>query len=108
MTPKEILENKISAAIQNNADLAKKINASYRIELSGPQGGTWTIDTREATSGVRQADEPGQCTISMTDENFVNLVKGTLNPMWAFTTGKIKATDVNLAMKLGQILSKAK
>ena len=107
-TPKEIIENKIVAALQNHPDLVKKINALYRLDLSGTNGGTWMIDTRESTCGVRQTDEKGDCTITMTDENFVGLVKGTLNPMMAFTLGKIKATDVGLAMKLGQLLAKAK
>jgi putative sterol carrier protein len=106
MTPKELFDSKIAAKIKTQPDVTKKVNAVYRFDLSGPNGGTWIVDMKDGpTAGVRQADEAGQCTISMTDNDFCDMVGGKLNPQMAFMSGKIKIKgDMGLAMKLGQIL----
>jgi putative sterol carrier protein len=103
-TPKELFDTRISEKTKN-ADAQKKVNAIYRFDLSGPNGGTWIVDFKEGTAGVRQGDEPGQCTIAMTDEDFVSMLDGKLNPQMAFMSGKLKVKgDMALAMKLGQVL----
>ena len=104
MTPKEIFETKIKDKAAN-ADLVKKVNAVYRFDITGANGGTWILDLKEGTAGVRQADEKGNCTITMADNDFVALIDGKLNPTAAFMGGKLKATDMGLAMKLGQVLA---
>lgn len=101
-TPKEIFENRIAAKTAQ-ADLQKRVNATYRFDLSGPQGGTWIVDFKAATAGVRQTDEPGQCAVSLTDTDFLSMIDGKLDPGMAFMSGKIKVTgDMMLAMKLGK------
>ncbi len=103
-TPKELFDTRISEKTKN-ADAQKKVNATYRFDLSGPNGGTWIVDFKEGSAGVRQADEPGQCTIAMTDDDFVSMLAGKLNPQMAFMSGKLKVKgDMSLAMKLGQVL----
>lgn len=105
MTPQEAIEVRIANKIKNNPDIATNINALYRIELSGAQGGVWMVDTREGSLGVRKADEEGQCAILMADSNFLDLVEGKLNPQMAFMTGKLKVKgNMALALKLGQLL----
>jgi putative sterol carrier protein len=104
MTPKEIFETKITEKTKN-ADAVKKVNAVYRFDISGPDGGTWILDMKEGTAGVRQADEAGQCTIAISDADFVSMISGKLNPQMAFMSGKLKVKgDMGLAMKLGQVL----
>lgn len=103
MTPQEII-NKIAPKL-TNPDITQKLNAVYRIELSGPTGGTWIVDTRPGTAGVRQADEQAACTIKMQDTHFVDMATGKLGAQMAFMTGKLKiAGDMGLALKLGQLL----
>ncbi len=104
MTPKEIFEGKMKETT-GKADVVKKVNATYRFDITGPTGGTWILDMKEGTAGVRQADEQAQCTITMTDSDFVSLIDGKLNPQMAFMSGKLKVKgDMGLAMKLGQVL----
>lgn len=107
MSPQEIFDQKIHAKIQSKPDMADKVNAVYRFDLSGPAGGTWIVDLKKGgTNGVRKADEQGQCTITMTDTDFVSLIDGSLNPQRAFMSGKLKVKgDMSLAMKLTQVLA---
>lgn len=107
MTPQEIFDTKISAKIKSKPDMADKVNAVYRFDLSGPTGGVWIVDLKKGgTNGVRQADEQGQCTILMSDTDFVSLVDGSLAPQKAFMGGKLKVKgDMSLAMKLTSVLT---
>lgn len=106
MTPKELFETRIVARTRDEKTRSE-MNAVYRFELSGPNGGTWIVDFKEGTSGVRQGDEAGQCTVAMTDENFLAMLAGEFSPRMGFMRGKLKIKgDMSLAMKLGPLLSR--
>lgn len=105
-TTKEIFEKVEKKIIERSEELSQ-FRAVYKFELNGPDGGTWIVDLREETLGVRQGEEDAQCTIKSSDENFVNLFTGKLSPEKALLTGRVKMSgDIGLAMKLGQILRK--
>jgi hypothetical protein len=101
-TPKETFETRIAGKTAL-PDLQKRINAVYRFEVSGPQGGNWVVDFTPGNPGVRQSDEEAQCTVSVTDVDFMAMLAGQLDPAMAFMSGKIRVKgDKLLAMKLGQ------
>lgn len=65
------------------------------------EAGAITLEGREA----RLADEEADCTIRISEPNLEKLLKGKLNPMTAFATGKIKVSgDMSVAMKLSKLL----
>ena len=105
-TTKEIFE-KVERKIKEKSSELSEFRAVYKFELNGPDGGTWIIDLREETLGVRQTEEEAQCTFKSSDVNFVNMFTGKLRPESALLTGKVKMSgDIGLAMKLSQILRK--
>lgn len=54
---------------------------------------------------VTTVDQPVECTVSLTKENFEALIAGELNPTMAFMMGKLKiAGDMSVAMQLSQLL----
>jgi putative sterol carrier protein len=54
---------------------------------------------------VSTQDADADCTITMTKDNFEDLIAGELNPTMAFMTGKIKvAGDMSIAMQLSQVI----
>jgi putative sterol carrier protein len=104
-TPKELFETRIAEKTRDAATRSE-IHAVYRFELSGPKGGTWIVDFKESTPGVRQGDEAGQCMVTMTDDDFVAMLAGELSPRMGFMRGKLKIKgDMSLAMKLGPVLA---
>lgn len=104
MTPAEIFEKHIPENIQKQLDKAKSMNATYKFVINGNNGGTWRVVLGE-NPHVESGDGNAQCTITVGDEDFVNIVTGKLNPQMAFMSGKLKvAGDMGLAMKLGTVL----
>lgn len=92
-----------------NKDKAAGMNATYQFNIDGPEGGKWAVKIAngEATVTEGASDSPN-ITLTMTDENFVNLVTGKLNGQTAFLTGKLKIQgDMTLAMKLGSVFNLA-
>ena len=105
-TTKEIFE-KVERKIKEKSQELSEVKAVYKFELEGPDGGTWIVDLREETMGVRQTEEEAQCTFRSKDVHFISMFTGKLRPESALLTGKVKMSgDVALAMKLGQILRK--
>lgn len=72
---------------------------TVKVDLKGE--GAILIDGETARTGDGDAD----CTISISKENFSDLIAGELNPTTAFMTGKMKIEgDMGAAMALGQAL----
>lgn len=107
MTPKEYFEQKVPQNLKERGEAVSGINAVYEFQINGPSGGTWTLDLTASEGQVTagSADGKASCTVTMSDENFIKLVSGQLNPQMAFMTGKLKvAGNVGLALKLQKIL----
>ena len=71
MTPKDVFEDKLAKRITDKPDMVKSINASYKFDITGDEGGTWIVDLKTEGGEIRQADEEADCTITMTDTDFV-------------------------------------
>lgn len=107
LTPKSIFEEMIPENINKDPAKAKSLNAIYQFDITGDNGGTWTVDLQADPPAVKEgsAENPG-CTITMADKDFVDLVSGKLNGQMAFMSGKIKIKgNIGLAMKLNKVIS---
>lgn len=103
-TTRDIFE-KVDRKLKERAHEFSELSAVYKFILKGPDGGTWIVDLREESYGVREGEEEAQCTFKASDQNFINLVTGKLRPERALLTGKIKlAGDIGLAMKFGELI----
>lgn len=102
-TPREIFA-KIERRISAKPEESSRINAVYKFVLDGPKGGTWIVDLRKGTLGVREDNSEAHCTITVSDENFVKIATNQMRADVAFMTGKLKISgDMGLAMKLGRL-----
>ena len=67
------------------------VDVVFQYNISGPDGGDWIVTIKdqkcEVTTGV--AENP-TTTTKISDEDFVKMISGELDPMMAFTSGKLK------------------
>lgn len=103
--------NKIDSALKANPDVAGSLDAVFQFDITGDNGGTWVLDARSGKTDGFVTEGPSddaQCTITVTDEDWVGITSGSVNPMQAFMTGKIKVSgDMGLAMKLQNVIKLA-
>ena len=66
----------------------------------------WNVKLVEGKAAVAEGEVPSpNCTITMAEADFLDLVSGKLNGQMAFLTGKLKvAGDMGLALKLGSFI----
>lgn len=106
LTPKEIFEDQIATRFEDDPDKAESIGAVYQFNVEGDNGGTWTVDCKQAEVYAGESDDSPDCTIFVKDDDFVGIVEGTLNAMQAFMEGKLRVEgDMSLALKLQEVLS---
>lgn len=103
---KDVFERHIPAKLQAKPDLITKIAAIYQFDISGPDGGSWTVDLTSPGGRVTAGSAANaRCTVAAKDADFLGIVNGKLNPQMAFMMGKLRIQgDMGLALKLQQIL----
>ncbi|KAM9719063.1 sterol carrier protein 2 [Menidia menidia] len=90
---------------QDGEKLVKKIGGVFAFKVKdGPNGKetTWVVNVKNGKGSVNtNTDEKADCTISIGDEDLLQVMTGKLNPQTAFFSGKLKITgNMGLAMKL--------
>ena len=108
LTPKAILEQEIPAALQAKPELVKEINAVIHFDVTGPQGGKWTLDLTKPDNWVSEGlSGTSKMTVTVGDADFVKIRQKQLNAQMAAMSGKLKfkPMDMGLAMKLGKLLA---
>ncbi|HLZ61914.1 MAG TPA: SCP2 sterol-binding domain-containing protein [Ktedonosporobacter sp.] len=85
-----------------NPDAAAGFNKTFQWDLSGEQAGKWALKIANKTCElIRGGVEKPDITMIMSDETWLAIAEGKLDPMNAFMTGKVKtAGDMMLAMRL--------
>ncbi|MEO8973392.1 MAG: SCP2 sterol-binding domain-containing protein [Ktedonobacteraceae bacterium] len=88
-----------------NKAAAAGMTKTFQWNISGDQASKWAFkivngDGELIPGGVDKAD----ITINVSDQNWLAIIDGKLDPMNAFMTGKVKISgDMMLAMKLQQL-----
>ena len=85
------------------ADKAAGVNATIQYDITGDQGGTWhaAIKDGKCTVSPGAASSP-TLTVSMSSQDWLDMLSGKLSGQMAFMSGKLKLKgDMGLAMKIG-------
>ncbi|KAM5192020.1 peroxisomal multifunctional enzyme type 2 [Mantella aurantiaca] len=90
-------------------ELVKKVNAVFQWEITkdGNAAAQWTIDLKNGPGEVYRGKVKGRAdtTFTLSDQDFMDLVLGKLNPQKAFFAGKLKVKgNIMLSQKLEMIL----
>jgi len=98
----------LSKQIAENPDLVKTVAGIYQFDITGGPGGksqTWTVDVKTGKGSVSVGKPTApDCTLTLSDDDFVGLMTGALNSQSLFMQGKLKIKgNMGLAMKLSKL-----
>jgi putative sterol carrier protein len=84
-------------------DKASGVNATIQYDIGGDQGGTWHAVIKDSTCSVNPgAAASPNLTLTMSAQDWLDMVSGKLSGQMAFMSGKLKLKgDMGLAMKIG-------
>ncbi len=93
----------IEAKMRETAPQLRSLNA--RVKFNFGDDGVLFVDARQSPVSVTTDDEEADCTIRISADNMRKMLAGKLDPMLAFTFGKLKVDgSKGLAMKLSALL----
>ena len=83
-------------------DAAEDVTAVYQFDLSGNQGGQYSVQVKDGTCSVQTgAHTDPHVTISMAGDDCLKLLNGKLNVPASVMTGRLRVSgDMGLAMQL--------
>ena len=85
------------------ADKAAGVNATIQYEITGDQSGTWHAVIKDSACSVTSgAAASPNLTLTMSSQDWLDMIAGKLSGQMAFMSGKLKLKgDMGLAMKVG-------
>ena len=73
--------------------------ASYRFDVD--RAGSWRVDVNDGAVDVSESEAPADCVIRASEEDLLRVVRGELNAVTAYMTGRVRVEgDLSLAMRL--------
>jgi hypothetical protein len=112
-TPKdaqELFDELVPAGLERYPDKAKEINAVYFFDITGDDGGQWTVDlTANPPVVVKGKADNAQCSIQVSHDDFKTMLAGDPSVgMQLFFQGKLIVTgDMTLATRLQELIELA-
>ena len=88
------------------ADVSSSDFLAIQVNITGDEGGTFYVEVKDHKINIEPYEyNDRQCAITMNMDNFNKLLDGKLDPVFAFTTGKLKvAGDVGKAIEFSRIV----
>ncbi len=94
---------KISQKLESN--IAAFAGLGYKVAFDLGDDGVLAIDATGSPPALADALDDADCTIRISAENLAKLIDGELNPMMAYTLGKLKIDgSMGVAMKVAALL----
>ena len=106
MTITELFEG-MPGALKSAA--AAGLNKTFQWNITGEEAGVWAFKIADGVGEVIPGGvEKPDITITVSDNDWIAITEGKLDPTSAFMTGKIKiAGDMMLAMRLQQLFPRS-
>lgn len=99
-TPREFFEKVLPARF--NPEKAKGIEATVQMNITGTNGGTWTITIKDEKMAVKEGIHPSpNMEIRIADSDFIDVMNGKLSGIEALMAGKLEFNgSIGAGMKL--------
>ncbi len=93
--------------VERNPDLVSKIATTYLFKITSPDA-AWLVDLKNGKGAVREvgAGEAAECTLEISESDFIDMTTGKSDPMKLFTTGKLKISGNIMASQKLTFLQK--
>jgi putative sterol carrier protein len=107
MDAKKMFGEKLPKWIAESPDKAKALGAVFLFNITGDNGGNWTVDLKADPPTCTEGDSGNaECTIEVSDEDFEAMMKDPQLGMQLYFQGKLKVSgDPMLATKLQQLFA---
>lgn len=107
--PPSITAKQIIHSLSNRfkADKAKDYQSTIHYDISGPEGGKFTIQIAAGHCEVREGHHgPPSCTITVSDEVYTQLELGKMDAQAAFMQGLIQISNIAEAMTFAKFFKR--
>jgi 3-hydroxyacyl-CoA dehydrogenase/3a,7a,12a-trihydroxy-5b-cholest-24-enoyl-CoA hydratase len=91
--------------VERNPELVGKIGASYLFKVTNPDS-AWVIDLKNGKGAVTEGHGAADCTLEISEADFIDMTTGKSDPMKLFTTGKLKISGNVMASQKLSFLQK--
>jgi len=86
-------------------NLMRFAGLGYRVKFVFDEGSAFLLDGTVTPPTLSEEDGEADCTLRLSAENMEKLMAGTLNPMLAYTLGKLKVDgSIGVALKLASMM----
>jgi len=93
----------VAAEIRGN--LMQFAGLGYKVKFAFDEGGVLLLDGTATPPTLSEEDSEADCVISSSLDNAVKLMNGQLNPMMAYTLGKLRIEgSIGVALKMASML----
>jgi putative sterol carrier protein len=91
-----------SLSSRTDTEKTAGMNNSYLFDIEG--AGQWVVSVQDGSVNVSEGTGEADTTITTSEESFLAISRGELNPTSAYMTGKLKIKgDMGAAMKLQKL-----
>ncbi|MBL8923346.1 MAG: SDR family NAD(P)-dependent oxidoreductase [Myxococcaceae bacterium] len=98
--------NAIGAYVAQTPDLVKSVGNVYQFVLKNPDS-SWVVDLKNGAGAVKAGTvEKADCTLALSDADWLDMVNGKADPMKLFQGGKLKITGNVMASQKLDFLKK--
>jgi 3-hydroxyacyl-CoA dehydrogenase/3a,7a,12a-trihydroxy-5b-cholest-24-enoyl-CoA hydratase len=96
----------IGRYVERHPELVAKVSNVYHFKLTAPDS-AWTLDLKNGQGGVAQgAAGKADCTLELTDEDFLAMTSGKADPQKLYFGGKLKVSGNVMASQKLNFLAK--
>ena len=97
--PADIFDKVIPERLKKQPNRLRNINAVVLFEVSGPNGGQWTLNFKKTSDWIAR---DRTTVLRMSDETFMRIYRKQLSPKLAMIVGRLKLEpmDFGIANKL--------
>ena len=103
MTPGELFA---SLPERFRAERAGDLRATYAFDLTGADGGSWTVRVGDGALAVEDGlATDADVTVSASAEDWISIVEGRMDPQLAYLTKRLRvAGNLQLALRLREVV----